>query len=121
MRSRPFKRSTRELIASIALAALVFRALVPAGFMPASDQPFSIEICRGGFLAQLPSHDAPGSLSHFEYCLFCCGSAAGSAPQIAVAFSVFHVNSGPVFTFEPSPINVQFIHVPQPRGPPPIA
>jgi hypothetical protein len=39
------KKTKHELIAGILLFAFAVRALVPQGFMPASDRPFSIEIC----------------------------------------------------------------------------
>ncbi|MGA2399179.1 MAG: hypothetical protein ABSG30_14090 [Steroidobacteraceae bacterium] len=48
-------------MASIMLAALASRVLIPPGFMPASDRPFWIEICwdglPAGMLTQLgPAH-----------------------------------------------------------------
>jgi hypothetical protein len=40
-------------VISTLLVALVVRALIPAGFMPATDRPFSFQICPDGFPAQL--------------------------------------------------------------------
>jgi hypothetical protein len=123
-----FTRSTRELISSILLIALVFRALVPAGFMPASDRPFSIEICHDGFPTQLLPHDGshhshdgshhPGHSSHFEHCLFGGGSTAGPTPHITTILSVALTRIGSVFVFVPSPVSVRLVHIPQPRAPP---
>jgi len=42
------------------LVALVVRALIPAGFMPATDRPFSFQICPDGFPAALLG-DAAGA------------------------------------------------------------
>lgn len=44
-------RRTRKSLASFMLVAFALRALIPPGFMPASDRPFSIEICREGLPA----------------------------------------------------------------------
>ena len=121
MGSRLFTRCTRELITSILLVALVFRGLVPAGFMPASDRPFSIEICHDGFPTQLLSHDGnrhSGGASHLEHCLFGSGSIAGPAPHVAPALSVALTCLGSVLTAVVSPVSVRLVHVPQARAPP---
>jgi hypothetical protein len=123
MRPRLFTRSTRELIASILLVALVFRGLVPAGFMPASDRPFSIEICHDGFPTQLLSHNGskhPGSPSHFEHCVFGSGSTAAPTPHVAPVLSVALTRFGSVFAVVPSLVSVRLVHVPQARAPPSI-
>ena len=39
----------RLWVISALLVALVVRALIPAGFMPATDRPFSFQICPDGF------------------------------------------------------------------------
>lgn len=41
------------LMASILLVAFAARALIPPGFMPATDRPFSIEICWDDFPARM--------------------------------------------------------------------
>ena len=121
MGARLFTRSTRELITSVLLVALLFRALVPAGFMPASDRPFSIEICHDGFPTQLLSHDGsrhPGGSSHFEHCLFGSSSTAGPTPHVAPVRSVTLPCVGSVFAVVPSPVCGRLVHVPQARAPP---
>jgi Protein of unknown function (DUF2946) len=124
MGSRLFTRSTRELITSILLVALVFRGLVPAGFMPSSDRPFSIEICHDGFPTQLLSHHShdgnrhSGSASHLEHCLFGSGSTAGPAPHVAPVLSVALTCLGSVLTAVVSLVSVRLVHVPQARAPP---
>jgi|HubBroStandDraft_1064217.scaffolds.fasta_scaffold20705_2 hypothetical protein len=46
-------------MASIMLVAFASRALIPSGFMPANDRPFSMEICWEGFPADLLAHGEP--------------------------------------------------------------
>jgi Protein of unknown function (DUF2946) len=121
MGARLFTRSTRELITSILLVALLFRGLVPTGFMPASDRPFSIEICHDGFPTQLLSHDGsrhPGHSSHFEHCLFGGGSTAGPTPHVTAVLCVAFTRLGSVSPVVPSPVSVRLVHIPQPRAPP---
>jgi hypothetical protein len=45
----------RLWVISTLLIALVVRALIPAGFMPATDRPFSFQVCPDGFPAELLS------------------------------------------------------------------
>jgi hypothetical protein len=74
-------RIQRELLTSLLLVAIVFRALIPAGFMPSADRPFSLEICHAGSLALPAGSDHsghPGHSSHFDHCPF--GSAPGTGP-----------------------------------------
>jgi hypothetical protein len=59
---RALRPKQRLWIISALLLALVVRALIPAGFMPATDRPFSFEICPDGFPAALlidSAEDAP--------------------------------------------------------------
>jgi hypothetical protein len=49
----------RLWVISALLIALVVRALIPAGFMPATDRPFSFQICPDGFPAALLGEAAP--------------------------------------------------------------
>jgi hypothetical protein len=46
-------------MASIMLVAFVSRALVPPGYMPATDRPFSIEICWEGLPTDILAHVEP--------------------------------------------------------------
>jgi hypothetical protein len=50
------KWNRRTLIAGIVLVAFVSRGLIPPGFMPASGQPFSLEICWEGLPADMLAH-----------------------------------------------------------------
>jgi Protein of unknown function (DUF2946) len=123
-------RSSRKLIAGILLIALAFRALVPAGFMPASDQPFSLEICPDGFPPQLlhyGTHHGPGvhhaaSHSHnsarSEHCVF--AAVAGAGPGMAVNGVLAPLDSflAPLFDTAPFALRTQRFRIQQPRAPP---
>jgi hypothetical protein len=47
------------------LVALIIRSLIPAGFMPATDRPFSFQICPDGYPAHLLRSAADGT--HAEH------------------------------------------------------
>ena len=72
----------RDLLTSLVLGALLFRAYVPVGFMPASGTPFLLQICPTGLMASMlgaqAHHQHSPSHSHFENCPF--GSAPGAGP-----------------------------------------
>src|SRR5437763_15125147 len=83
MRSTLFNRRRRELVTSILLVAVVFHALIPAGFMPASGTPFSLTICRPDFpapSAPLDTGRQPGNPPHTEHCR--SGNAAAPGPAV---------------------------------------
>src|SRR5256885_13199409 len=84
MRSTLFNRRRRELVTSILLVAVVFHALIPAGFMPASGKPFSLTICRPDFpapSAPLDTGRQPGNPPHTEHCAFGNAPAAGRSEE----------------------------------------
>jgi hypothetical protein len=84
-------RSRRLFIAAALLVALLYQAMIPAGFMPAADGSFALQVCHSGFLTQTGSHDSDrhsGGHSHVEFCPF--GALPGAAPishAIAVPLS----------------------------------
>ena len=53
------KRNRQALMASIMLVAFASRGLIAPGFMPASDRPFSLEICWEGLPADMLAHVEP--------------------------------------------------------------
>jgi hypothetical protein len=119
------KPRSRHRLALLALAALLLRALIPAGFMPAHDAPLALEICPEGFPAGLllrvaHHHDhGAGRGANGDHCLF--GNACGSgpllqAPQCFDSFAALQVAMPrPAATAVP----VRLVHLPQARGPPP--
>jgi hypothetical protein len=91
------------------LAAFVLRALIPVGFMPSPEHPFTLSICPDGFpIELLPANDhaahahaaddpanvgANGSNSHdhglSHHCSFATGAAAprlADLPSTAMTF-----------------------------------
>ncbi len=118
-------RRRRELVTSILLVALVFHALIPVGFMPASGKLFSLTLCHADFPAPASPQDAgghPGNPSHTEHCAF--GNAPTAAPgmELARVLLTAVTASEPTLLFsEPLRINVALVRVQQPRGPPRFA
>lgn len=110
-------RSSRAGI--LLLAMLLFRAYVPAGFMPASGVPFALELCPAG-LAGMPMHLHHHGSTHadFESCPF--GSAPGAGP-VSYLLDVPAVARLPLQRVAvpetlPPVLRPQRTH--QPRGPP---
>src|SRR5271165_2744734 len=86
MRQSMFNYRRQRLLSGILLAVLLFRAYIPAGFMPASGTPFLLEPCPAAYPAQMPGHQAhhhSGTHTHFENCPF--GSAPAAAPIAHIA------------------------------------
>jgi hypothetical protein len=112
----------RELFTSALLAVLVLRALVPTGFMPSADRPFSLQMCSAGFHGHsidsqfLNSH--PGKSSQFEHCPF--GSAPGAGPvcQLTTLLPFWQSIVRPRLGVEPLRLPIRFDYAHQARAPP---
>jgi len=121
MRFKLPSKSTRTLIVSIMLLAFVARALVPQGFMPASDKSFSFEICPDGFpvqlLGQAIHHHVPGH-SNTEHCVFGSGSAGGPVSYLGPLASPALAQRAPATRASSAAIRVQLVFLPHARGPP---
>jgi hypothetical protein len=122
MRLHLHKRASRLLIASVMLLAFTVRALVPQGFMPASDRPFSVEVCPEGFPTQLLAHYGhhhhEGGHSYTEHCVFgtaCAGGPPSQAPSLTGTRTIELARVAPAVS---APIGVQLVYLPQARGPP---
>ncbi len=123
MRLSPRKRRRLTLLASIMLVAFATRALIPAGFMPTSERPFSIEICWEGFPADMLTHGEPhhhhsGSPSHSEHCVFGTACSAGPTPYLPLpsdSSSAKQLRAVAVVSIAGA---VRLVHLPQPRAPP---
>src|ERR1700682_1042929 len=104
------------------LAVLLFRAYVPAGFMPASGAPFALELCPVG-MAAMPTHlhHSSGTHADFETCPF--GSAPGGGPicHHVVFESAGPAPSEPMAAFQPPLLTLRLTKAHQPRGPPSLA
>ena len=104
------------------LALLLFRAYVPAGFMPASGVPFALELCPTA-MAGVPAHlhHHAGSHADFESCPF--GSAPGAGPisHLVDFESVGPAPSQRIIAFEAPRLTHRAERSHQPRGPPSLA
>jgi hypothetical protein len=114
------------MLTLLVLPALLLRALIPAGFMPAHDAPLALEICPEGVAAGLLLHAAhhhdQGTRggAHGDHCPF--GSACGSGPLLQAAQSV--ASSAALKAAMPHlsapALPVRLVYLPQARGPPPV-
>jgi hypothetical protein len=144
MRTARLSRNSRQWLISALLLALVTRALIPAGFMPATDRPLSFQICPDGFPAQLlassqdphahhhgAGHGAgaeePASTHHQhsaagnEHCVFAAAAAAGPL-AFAPTFAAEAAIALPLpATVHPSRTESLRFRIPQPRGPPALS
>ena len=120
----PSRHSSRlDLLARILLAALLFGAYIPVGFMPADGAPFHLELCPAAAPIPMPLHQHHHSASHvhFENCPF------GSAPAAGPAFHLIALNApGRISSFvripnTPVVLSTQPSRTYQPRGPPALA
>ncbi len=142
MRVSLSRAQTRKLIAGIALAAIALRALIPAGFMPAADHPFSLELCPDGLpegdgmamddqpaaldhdpgheVSPHPAHEASHHhpAGHVEHCVFGSASSPAPAPHVAALGLVQTVFLRSTAAFTPQRTGALLIHAPLPRGPP---
>jgi hypothetical protein len=116
-------KATRKLIAGVMLLAFALRALVPQGFMPSNDRPFTVEICPEGFPAELlmlggHHHHHGGHQSQTEHCVFGTACASGPPSQLALL-----THSSPAELVRAAPVVpdaavVRLVYLPQLRGPP---
>jgi len=126
MHGRFSKSSAQRRLIGLLLLALAFRALIPAGFMPSAERPFTLQICPEGFPAHLLSsahHHGAGQehashTSQPEHCVFAAGAAAGPAPAM-VAW-----NSAAIAAPLAAPLDIEEFFAPSivrsqsPRAPP---
>jgi hypothetical protein len=122
MRFKLSHRTTRTLIVGVMLFAVAMRALIPQGFMPASDRPFSIQICPEGFPIQLlvdsGHHHHPGTHSHSDHCVFGSACANGPVPHLPTLIGVSLASLAPAVPSVSVAIVIQLVHLPYARGPP---
>jgi hypothetical protein len=109
------------------LALLLFRAYVPAGFMPANGVPFALELCPA-VTAGMPAHLHHHAGTHhaethadFESCPF--GSAPGAGP---ISQYIGFVAAAPAVVqrtvaFQTPSLSRRAQRSHQPRGPPSLA
>lgn len=141
------QRSKRTFVAGVVLVAFAARALIPPGFMPAGDHPFSFEICWEGSPAAMPAHSGaahassadmgsmdmgsmdmgspgthphhhPGSPAHSEHCVFGTACGAGPVPYLAQPGDLSPASALRAASFDSIRVTVHLVHLPQARAPP---
>jgi hypothetical protein len=123
MRKHVF-HSRRDLLGSLLLAALLFRAYVPVGFMPANGTPFLLELCPATYPAQNLAHRGhhdSATHSHFENCPFGSTPAAAPIAHIVAFDPPAPIVSRSLFAFAPLRLGARLDRNHPPRGPPPLA
>jgi hypothetical protein len=137
---KPLNRPRGSRAGILVLALLLFRAYVPAGFMPADGVPFALELCpaamagmpghlhhhagvhdQTGTHDQTGAHDHTGSHAQFELCPF--GSAPAAGP---ISHHIDFVSAGPApsqlrVAFEAPAVTHRAARANPPRGPPSLA
>ena len=106
-------RKNARLIAGILLLSLLFRALIPTGFMPAR-HAFGLIVCHDGM------HAHAGGKAHVEHCPFGSAPASGPTPSVGAVISLAVADQVSQLAIEPLPLGVRLVHLPQARGPPSI-
>src|SRR5580692_2298230 len=110
MRNRSCNGRRPDLLAGILLAALLFRAYIPVGFMPASGTPFLLELCPAAYAAT-PEHHAHHhhSPAHgdFQNCPFGSAPATGPVSHLIVFAPPGRIASFERFSPEPARLSSQ--------------
>jgi hypothetical protein len=105
----------RTLIAGALLIALLFQAMIPAGFMPAADGSFALKICPHD------SNHHTGGHSHVEFCPYGALPGAAPLPHIAVSLPSTPIVQQPIAGPASSRAHIRLERAHSPRGPPTLA
>jgi len=122
MRIRFSHKASRLLIAGVMLFAFVARSLIPQGFMPSSEQPFTVEICPEGFPAQLlvhagHHHHGTGH-SYTDHCVFGTACDSGTPSHSPILTDLWLASLAPAAPSVARAIVVRLVYLPHSRGPP---
>jgi hypothetical protein len=118
-----FRRTRRASL--LLLALLLFRAYIPAGFMPASGVPFALELCPAA-MADMPAghlhhlagaHDT-GAHDDIPACPFGSASSAGPISHRLEFQSGTTILAGAIVAPDAPLFSLRPEHSHQPRGPP---
>jgi DUF2946 family protein len=110
-------KRTRTWTIGVLLIALMWRALIPPGFMPKSGGLLAVEICHAGFPTSSSHHHDGDNKGHVEHCLF---ASAAAAPLPHSSFATALIVPTELFRSADAQrhVPVQRVHIPEPRGPP---
>jgi hypothetical protein len=116
--ARITRQSSRAGI--LLLGLLLFRAYIPAGFMPAAGAPFLLELCpsiAAGMHAHHQHHPS-GSHADFETCPFGSAPASGPISHHLDFVLAAPAASEPLLACATPRMAIRAQHDHQPRGPP---
>jgi hypothetical protein len=102
------------------LALLLFRAYVPAGFMPANGIPFALELCPSA-MADMPAghlHHHTGAHDDLPACPFGSAPSAGPISHRLEFQSGLTIPTEAIVASEAPQFSYRTEHCHQPRGPP---
>jgi hypothetical protein len=105
-------RHHRLLVAGALLIALMFQAMIPTGFMPATDGSFALKICPHD------SNHQSGGHSHVEFCSYGALPGAAPLPHLAVDLPSTAIAQQPAPEPVASAAKVRFERAHSPRAPP---
>ena len=105
------------------LALLLFRAYIPAGFMPAGGVPFALELCPTGLVGMSAAHvhHHAGTHTDFETCPFGSAPAAGPISHHAESSQHEQAQRQRIVAFEAPRLSLRPQRSQQPRAPPSLA
>ena len=117
---------SRPLLFGILLAALVLRALVPAGYMPAVGQAFAIEICRVGLPSSVAADESAQKTDSHQttdasFCSFAAAPGAGPAPEVLAVWIPPAAAQPPAEESDVSVVFTRPSHDRQARAPPALS
>jgi hypothetical protein len=111
-------------LAIVLLAALVFRAYIPTGFMPAGGTPFLLQLCPayGGTVSaqHVHTHHSQGH-ADFQNCPFGSAPAQGPVGHFLVFESPGQICSFLRIAAGSQRLSTRLLRIQQPRGPPSLA
>lgn len=126
--ARP-RRTTRARLVCAVLLAFALRALIPLGFMPASDGSFSLVMCPGGFPVgllrgqstdkgmQMPEHPGHGLMDQ-GYCAFTTGFSSAPPPLLLATLLLLLSCVAVIAVAVLAPGGTRLVYLPQARAPP---
>lgn len=117
-------RCNSPLLAGALLVALLFQAMIPAGFMPAADGSFALQVCHSGLPTQTVTHDGnghSGGHSHVNFCPFGALPGAGPISQLAAFLPTPLIAPQRLGEFAARPPYARLERAHPPRGPPTLA
>jgi hypothetical protein len=102
MLNRVRKKFLRSGLSAVLLVALVFRAAIPFGYMPAAapDGTVHIEVCPDHMMPAMPGADTTGSSDHSHASKVHCPFALSAMPPLHAAHVVVAFDRRPILVVQ---------------------